>query len=304
MIDNYKIHGSVDKDFTKVPKAVIRDKALSTDARIILEFLIDLAGGFSINEAGLSTILGISEFKVKRAVVELEKAGYISRHRQRSMNSSKFGGWFWDISASPIFRSDLPRVEIQPVENQLVENQPVENLNENQPVENQLSENQLVENQLYIKDRKDTRPINERLKEVKTERENTEESVFTPALTPLNQSGESIISSGEVNINQAFNRFCEVYPNLGDRNTARAAFLAIPDISRLCWQIANSVEWFEKSKRWDDWQTGQKNVACPQAAKFLKRGDWQQYLNSGATVSRRDEILAILEKERAANEID
>ena len=294
---NYKINGSVEKDFTKVPKAIIQDKSLSCEARIILEFLIDLIGEFSVNEHGLSTILGITEYKVKRAVIELENAGYIHRRRQRILNGSKFGGWFWDISVTPIFRLDIPRVENQLVENQTSEIQPVENQFEIQPVENQLSENQPVENQSYIQDRKDIRPIDTRLKEEETKGEETEEREFTPTLTPLNQSGESVISSGELNTIQAFNRFCEVYPKVGDIDKARAAFLAIPDIDKICNQITNSIEWFEKTGRWNDWKTGQKNVSCPQAVKFLTRGDWREYLNSGQTMSYRERLNAILPDE-------
>lgn len=297
MTDNYKVHGTVDKDFTKVPDAIIRDKSISAEARIILEFLIDLKGDFNVNEHGLSTILGITEYKVKRAVIELEAAGYISRRRYRIMNGSKFGGWFWDISSSPIFKSDVLRVENQLVENQTSEIQPVENRFENQLVENQLSENQLVENQSYIKDRKDTRPTDTRLKGEETRRVETEEREIALTLTPINQSGEPIMSQAELNITQAFNHFCEVYPSLGNKEQARTAFFAIPDISKICWQIANSVEWFEKSGRWDNWTTGQKNVSCPDAVKFLKEGRWKQYLRSSDTISTKDRILAVLAKE-------
>ena len=154
-----------------------------------------------------------------------------------------------------------------------------------------------TKNQFYIKDRKDIRPIDTRLKEEETKGEETEEREFTPTLTPLNQSGESVISSGELNTIQAFNRFCEVYPKVGDIDKARAAFLAIPDIDKICNQITNSIEWFEKTGRWNDWKTGQKNVSCPQAVKFLTRGDWREYLNSGQTMSYRERLNAILPDE-------
>lgn len=287
MTDNYKIYGAIDKDFTKVPKAVIKDVSISCEARIILEFLIDLMGNFNINEHGLSTILGITEYKVKRAVIELEAAGYVHRYRQRIMNGSKFGGWFWEISVTPRFENQL-------VENQTSEIQPVENQFEIQPVENQLSENQLVENIPYIKDRKDTRPTDIRLKEEETKGEETEEREITLTPTPLNQSGENIISSTDVNTIQAFNRFCEVYPSLGNRDQAQAAFFAVPDINNICWQIVNSVEWFMKNGKWDNWKTGQKNVSCPGAVKFIKEGRWQEYLKSGATMSRREQLSVLL----------
>lgn len=299
-MNNYKIHGSVEKDFTMVPKSIIRDTSISSEARIILEFLIDLTGDFNVNERGLTSILGISISKVKRAVIELEDAGYIQRQKSRN-EASQFIGWFWDISATPKFLSDNPTVENTDIgENRHRKNLPSEKPeSENRPVGKPTVGKSTVYN--IPKGYKTNNP---KPNEEKTNGDKTEGREFTPTLTPLIQSGESVISSGEVNVNQAFNRFCEVYPNLGDRNTARAAFFAIPDIDKICWQIANSVEWFMKTKRWDDWQTGQKNVVCPQATKFLKRGDWQQFLKSGATISKSERRLAILSQESKNYEIN
>ena len=291
MAENFKIHGAVGDNFTKVPKALVRNKSISSDAKIILEFLIDLTGDFSVNERGLSSILGISLFKVGNAINELETAGYI--RKQRVMNGTKFAGWYWDISAFPIFRSNLSDTEKSYLEKSDTNNSDLKNSDTEKSDTNFSNPT----DQLYIKDRKDIRPTDTRLEEDKTKEEETVVSVCAPTLTPLFQTGESIISSGELNINQAFNHFCEVYPRLGDRDQARAAFFAIPDIESICWQIANSVEWFKKLKRWDDWQTGQKNKYCPQAVKFLTRGDWQEFLKSDSGMSFEERMDAIFPDE-------
>lgn len=290
MIDNYKVHGTVDKEFTKVPKAIIRDKSISADARIILAFLIDLTGEFSINERGLASLLGISLFKVGKAISQLENAGYISK--RMLLNKNKFAGWFWDISVSPIFKSDNTHLNFSDTENSDT-NFSDTNYSDTNFSNADFSDTNFTdaENQVYIKDRKDTRPIDVRPKEEETKREKTEESsVSAPLLTPLIQSGESVISSGELTVNQAFNRFCEIYPRLGDRKQAQAAFFEIPDISNICWKIVQSVEWFEKLRRWDDWDTGQKNKYCPQAVKFLQREDWQEYMKSEGTIPLREHL--------------
>ena len=114
MNSNFKIHGIVEKDFTKVPKTIIRDTSMSSDAKVILEFLIDLTGDFSINERGLASLLGISLFKVGKAIGELEKAGYISK--RMVMNKTRFAGWFWDISVTPIFKSDSTHLNFSDTE--------------------------------------------------------------------------------------------------------------------------------------------------------------------------------------------
>ena len=288
MAENFKIHGAVGDNFTKVPKALVRNKSISSDAKIILEFLIDLTGDFSVNERGLSSILGISLFKVGNAINELETAGYI--RKQRVMNGTKFAGWSWDISAFPIFRSNLSDTEKSDLKNSDTNNSDLKNSD----TEKSDTNFPYLTDQLYIKDRKDTRPTDTRLKEEKTEEEETEERERALTPPPLNQSGESIISSADVNTIQAFNRFCEVYPIHGNRAQMQAAFFSVPDISNICWQIVNSVEWFMKSGKWDNWQTGQKNVSCPGAVKFIKEGYWQDYLKSGATMSRREQLSVLL----------
>jgi len=291
MTDNFKIHGVITDNFTKVPKAVIRDKSISSDAKVILEFLIDLTGEFSINERGLSSILGISLYKVGKAINELETAGYISK--RMVMDKNRFSGWFWDISATPIFKLDATHLNFSDAK-----------ISDTKNTDTKISDTNSSDtnfsyptNQVYIKDRKDRRLTDLKLEEENTNGCKTVESVSSPILTPLNQSSDSFISSGEVNTIQAFNRFCEVYPRIGDRSQAQSAFFAIPDINNICWQIVQSVEWFENLKRWDDWKTGQQNVFCPQAVKYLKRGDWQEYMKSGATKSRREELDEILPDE-------
>lgn len=298
MAENFKIHGAVGDNFTKVPKALVRNKSISSDAKIILEFLIDLTCDFSVNERGLSSILGISLFKVGNAINELETAGYI--RKQRVMNGTKFAGWSWDISAFPIFRPNLSDTEKSDLKKSDTNNSDLKNSDTEKSDTNFSNPT----DQLYIKDRKDIRPIDTRLKEEKTKREETEESVSALTPTPITQSGESIFSSGELNTHQAFNRFCEVYPRLGDRAQAEVAFFAISDINNICWQIVQSVEWFEKLKRWDDWQTGQKNKYCPQAVKFLQREDWQEFMKSDATMPIKDRLDAILPDEEDDYEIN
>lgn len=298
MTDNFKIHGSVEKDFTKVPKSLIRNKSLSCEARIILEFMIDLTGDFSVNERGMASILGISVFKVGKAISELENAGYISK--RMIMNKTRFAGWFWDISVTPKFSNSAPHLNFSDTEKSDTKI-PDAKISDTEKSDTNFS---YPTDQVYIKDLKDIRPIDTRIKKDNTVLKKTEESTRTTTVLPLNQGGESIISSGEVNIYQAFNRFCEVYPRLGEREQAQAAFFMIPDISNICWKIVNSVEWFETGKRWDDWKTGQKNVFCPQAAKFLTRGDWKEFLKSDRPLSfeeRMDALFSDEESEYEAN---
>lgn len=291
MKKNYYHVKKVDRSWTKQPNAVLHDERLTSDAKVILYDLLAVSGDFHISESGIASSVHMSLERVKKAVRLLRSTGYVQISKVK--DGSRFGGYEWGISdVSGNFRE----TEIQTLGNQASENP-----------DNQGSNSERRKTERSEIGRLETTPIYELPKDqtltMKDEEdegriyEETEERDGSLTFTPINQSGEPIMSQAEVNITQAFNHFCEVYPRLGNKEQARAAFFAIPDISKICWQIANSVEWFEKSGRWDNWQTGQKNVSCPGAVKFLQEGHWKQYLRSSDTMSTKDRILAVLAKE-------
>lgn len=295
MKKNYRLIKNVKTGWTQQPNAVLRDERLTSDAKVIIYLLLAVSGDFHISEAGIASSVHMSLERVKKAVRLLRSAGYIQITKVK--DGSRFGGYEWLISdVSGTFRE---------TENQALGNQASEN------PDNLGGNSERRKTERSETERSETLPIyeipkgeetnnEERIDERRSDEETKREITLTP--TPLYQPGENIISSTDVNTIQAFNRFCEVYPRLGNRAQAQAAFFAIPDISNICWQIANSVEWFMKSGRWDNWTTGQKNVSCPGAVKFLQEGYWQEFLKSGSTMSTRDRVLAVLAKENG-NEV-
>jgi biotin operon repressor len=306
-MQNYYHIKTVSRGWTKLPNAIRHDKNLTSDAKVIIEELLSVSGDFHISENSIASSVNLSLERVKKAIRLLKNTGYIQIIRLK--DGTRFVGCQWGISdtGGTFHQVENPTCGNQATENQAtemainptgnsirLETERMETARlkparlENLPIYQSINEYQ----QTNYQRTEDKRPTDNEL--IYQEREGQSGS---PSPSPLNLSAESVISSGEVNTIQAFNRFCEVYPNLGDRTAAQNAFMAVPDIDKICWQIVNSVEWFEKRQKWDNWQTGQKNVSCPQAAKFLTRGDWQEYLKSGATVSTTDRILAILAKE-------
>lgn len=288
--NNFEITRTTKKGYTKQPNAILRDSELTSDAKVVIYFLLSISKGFHITVKGIANSIQMSDTKVSRAVELLQKTGYISLIKVK--NGTKYGGYKWLISdVSGTFRDG----KIQSAENRISDAHVSENLiSENHTSENRILENHILKSaDIYQITNNEQLNINKTNEEKLIEEEREYEGT-TPTFTPINQSGERLLSSAEVNINQAFYKFCEVYPRLGDRSIVQKEFFAIPDINNICWLIVSSVEWFEKNKRWDDWQTGQKNKYCPQAAKFLKRGDWQEYLKSGRTISFEERVDAIL----------
>lgn len=286
---NYEQHKVTKSGWTKQPNALLRDPHLTSDAFKVISFLLSISGEYHISIKGISKTVNLSEAKVRRATTLLQRAGYLEI---KKIKAGKLFAYKWLIS-------DAPGVYGVSTDGTSIDGMSIDGTS----IDEHSIDGTSIDAHIYqYTDRyipKNEEPKNEEPEDEGRRDEEDPTQVFSP-----NQSGEKIISSGEVNTVQAFNRFCEVYPDLGDRNTARAAFFAIPDIDKICWQIVNSVEWFEKSGRWDNWKTGQKNVSCPGAVRFLKEGKWQQYLKSGATISKSERRLAILAQESQKYEIN
>lgn len=323
MTKNYEKMLKTKRGWTKIPNAIRHDENLTSDAKVVIEELLSVSGDFHISESGIASSVHLSLERVKKAIRLLKSTGYIQLTPTKK--GTQFIGYEWQISdIAGAFRK---------LNSQQSENPSTENPSDGKPADRKTRrpETQQLENPTTYQytdrytERYQYTNNQKRIDEhtnVDEERENQVQSL-SPYLFPDTKEffsgkgsseatasplqgekpglGNQVLSQNDFAIEQAFNRFCDVYPNLGDKDLARAAFLAIPDISNLCHQIANSVEWFEKSGKWNNWQTGQKNVSCPQAAKFLKRGDWQQYLKSGATMSEEDRLRAILAKNRNIN---
>lgn len=279
---NYELNKTTKKGWTKQPNAMLRDQNLTSDAYKVISFLLSVTGDYNISIKGISKTINLSESKVKRAVALLQRNGYLKIEK---VKLGKVFGCRWLISDAPGVYGECTgghSMDARPMDGQSMYEKSIDGKSMDAPIYE------------YTDRYKQTNE--KRIDEQPFEEEEESEKALSPFSSP-NQSGEPVLSFEEVNTIQAFNRFCDVYPRLGDRDQARAAFFAIPDIHKICWQITNSVEWFQTIKRWDDWLTGQKNISVPQAAKFLKRGDWQEYMKAGSTKTRREELDEILPDE-------
>ena len=65
--------------FTTIQHRIIHDKRLSTDARLLLISTLSDADGFDFSRTGLEKRLGISDYKLEKALKELVGNGYVKK---------------------------------------------------------------------------------------------------------------------------------------------------------------------------------------------------------------------------------
>lgn len=119
----------VEKDFTVVHNAFIRDKRLGLTARGLLLTMLSMSDNFNFSIKGLASILPDGETKVSSALKELEKHGYLRRERIYGQNG-RFLDVEYSISDEPIF-SESNLDEPQPENPNMVDSN-VENRHDNQ----------------------------------------------------------------------------------------------------------------------------------------------------------------------------
>lgn len=292
--------------YLPISRKILRDRRLTSGERDCLIMMLSNSDDWEFSYKGLAVQLGIKRETVKARVQGLIEKGYISVSYPKGDNGKPlpFAKGTWEIREEPIhsarFLDTSERTQQCPISgHQALDTKAWTPDSGHQDLDtSERTQRNSINVEVSDKNYQD-----KNYQEEDKERENGTLSSFS--LPPYNPSSSTessqVITQTDLNVQQAFDRFCDVYPNLGDIDRARAAFLAIPDISNICHQIANSVEWFEQSGKWDNWTTGQKNVSCPGAVRFLKEGLWKQYLKSGATMSEEERLMAVLNRSKQQN---
>lgn len=84
-----------ERDFTQLPNTWLRDKRISRGARGLLAELMTHDVGYDVSLQGLAAMGTEGKDALRRMVTELERFGYLSRHRARA--KGKFGGTTWTL---------------------------------------------------------------------------------------------------------------------------------------------------------------------------------------------------------------
>lgn len=96
------------RDYTVMSNYHLRDKSLSLKAKGLLSQMLSLPEDWGYTLSGLSFINRESKDAIRTAIVELEKAGYISR-RQTTDASGKFSGNEYIIHEKPVSMPSLEK---------------------------------------------------------------------------------------------------------------------------------------------------------------------------------------------------
>ena len=95
------------KDFTVMSNYHLRDKSLSLKAKGLLSQMLSLPEEWDYTLAGLAHINKESKDAIRTTILELEKAGYITR-RQTTTEGGRFGCNEYLIRERPVLPSPLP----------------------------------------------------------------------------------------------------------------------------------------------------------------------------------------------------
>lgn len=87
--------------YTVMSNHHLRDKSLGLKAKGLLSVMLSLPEDWDYTIAGLCVILDTGKDAIRQAMIELEKAGYISRQRLRDENG-KLGGTQYTIRETPV----------------------------------------------------------------------------------------------------------------------------------------------------------------------------------------------------------
>lgn len=277
MPDNYVITRITQTGYTKQPNAILRDPELTSDAKVVIFFLLSLSNGFHLTTKSIISTIHLSKGRAERAIELLQKTGYISISKVK--DGTKYGGYTWQIAdvhgnfRNPVFRSteipeygnsgvrDSESTEIQSTENGPIYEQPI-------------GEKLIVNNQ--------------RNEEPKNEQLNLSSSPTPSPIQTAGLEGSEVLSRKEY----LFQQFLKKYPKkpTGSEFAAtKKAFFEIPNLEYTFDSIlagleewCNSVDWnkeggryitkplnFITTQKWEEIPRGINTEIDPGLAKFM-----------------------------------
>lgn len=91
----------VENDFTIIPNEILRNKEMKSSTKNILLTMFSLPPNWDFSIAGIATCVKEGRDNVQKALVELEKIGYITRKRERKPNGT-LGVMIYTIHQFPV----------------------------------------------------------------------------------------------------------------------------------------------------------------------------------------------------------
>lgn len=95
----------VQNDFTIIPNDILRNKEMKSSVKNILLTMFSLPPEWDFSISGIAAVVTESRDTVQKALVELEKVGYITRKRDRKENGT-LGAMIYTIHQFPVSKED------------------------------------------------------------------------------------------------------------------------------------------------------------------------------------------------------
>lgn len=204
--------------FTAIPNEALRDKRLSLKARGLLAYCLSLPDTWDFSIEGLAVTTGAGVDAIRTGVKELEKAGYLIRHRERKQDG-RYGAMEYSLYDTP----------------QEVKNEPKEDV--------PTSENPTLDNSMQANPRQIKTIYKKNYNNKKIEREDTPSSI----------SQGKILNTAQATLQeQGFERFWNKYPRKVSKPTARIAWNSLEVSEKLYDRIMGAVEKYMRTRQWQD----------------------------------------------------
>ena len=148
----------VSGDFVIMHKGFLKDPNLSAKAKGVMAYILSLPDDWQIRIEELATHFTDGRDSIRKAINELEKAGYIEKVRVRGDNG-KFKGWEYLLYENPNHKTEKPNSE-NPISEKPNSENPTLLINDNTNNENTNNKNKLN----YIAEKNFSAPKNDKNK--------------------------------------------------------------------------------------------------------------------------------------------
>lgn len=100
-----KVTVKIENNFTVIPNEIIRNKDITSSTKNILLTMLSLPRDWNFSISGLVSCVREGAETIRKALVELEKIGYITRTRERKENGT-LGGMMYTVYQYPVSEAE------------------------------------------------------------------------------------------------------------------------------------------------------------------------------------------------------
>ncbi len=196
----------IENNFTIIPNEILRNKEMKSSTKNILLTMFGLPSDWDFSIAGISTCVYEGYETVQKALVELEKIGYITRKRDRKDNGT-FGAMIYTVHQFPVseeentYKNNFSSQDVKKPKQ--VKTNTGENQDREKPVQvfkRQLSNDNILNNNFELSNN------------FKTKKEDNTLSVERAESVPKKQKSSQIKANRKKEADELFEKVWALYP--------------------------------------------------------------------------------------------